>query len=218
MVHCLPAATVSRLPLYHQILKSLLDRGRDFVSSDTLAKLMSIDPSLVRKDLASLGSGTQRLGYHVATTMASIETILGMRNTKEAFLVGVGSLGRALLAYRGFCDYGLKIVAAFDTDNSKVGQTIGDAKVMAAEKLPGLARRLGIRMGIITVPAGVAQHVAEVMVESGITAIWNFAPVMLEVPEFVLIRNENLAAGLARLSYDYEQRLNNTKEGEGEQP
>jgi len=204
----LNAATVERLPRYFQILRALRARGREYVSSEHLARLLKVDPSLVRKDLAWMDSGLQKVGYHVASTLEKIEGVLGMHNTKEAFLVGAGSLGRALMGYRGFSEYGLKILAAFDIDEWKVGGTVGGIEVLPMSKFADLVRRLNVRIGIVTVPAEAAQAVADEMVTAGVVAIWNFAPVTLDVPDNVVVRNENLAAGFALLSYELERALN----------
>lgn len=194
-------AVLTRLPHYYQILVDLRGRGRVFVSSEHLGRLMGIDDSLVRKDLADVVSGVPRVGYHVPTAVAQIEELLGLTNTKEAFLVGAGSLGRALLRYPGFESYGLKIVAAFDLDPQVVGIPVSGIPVLPASSLEDMARRMRIRIGIIAVPAAAAQEVASRMVGAGIKAIWNFAPVALVLPEEVILREENLAAGLSIISY-----------------
>jgi len=122
-------------------------------------------------------------------------------NDKEAVLVGVGNLGRALASYTGFERYGLRIVALFDQDPAKVGMLVGEHQVLPASKLADLASRLHIQMGIITVPACAAQSVADLMVAGGIRVIWNFAPCRLSLPDSVLVKNEDLAAELATLSH-----------------
>jgi len=199
--------TVKRLPQYHQILQKMKQRGREYVSSEQLARLLKVDPSLVRKDLACMMTGVQKLGYPVHLTMKKIEDLLGMRNTKEAFLAGAGSLGQALMAYTGFKQYGLKIAAAFDADPAIAGKIVNGIEVLPAEKLADLISRMNIKIGIIAVPTDVAQEVADLMVKAGVLAIWNFAPVILHAPDYVIVRNENLAAEYAKLSYKLEQSL-----------
>jgi redox-sensing transcriptional repressor len=146
--------------------------------------------------------------------LESIEGYLGYNNRKDALLVGAGQLGRALLLYKGFEDHGMRIVVAFDTDNSIVGTTIGGKQILPVEKLPSLRKRLGIYIGIITVPGAAAQEVCETMVKSGISAIWNFAPVHLKVPAGVLVQNENLAASLALLSRRFDDAPCQKEDGE----
>jgi redox-sensing transcriptional repressor len=125
----------------------------------------------------------------------------------EAFLVGVGNLGTALLGHERFSKFGLRIVAAFDTDPAKTGHWIHQKAVLPLEKLAELAPRMSILLGIITTPAEAAQAVADEMVKGGIQAIWNFAPVKLKVPEDVIVHNEDLYSTLASLSWKLATRL-----------
>jgi len=126
-------------------------------------------------------------------------------------LVGAGSLGKALLSYSGFENYGLNIVAAFDIDKEKVRTRINDKEVLPVEEMENICRRLNIHIGIITVPAQYAQDVCDKLIASGILAIWNFAPVHLSTPEGILVRNENMAASLAILSHHLQEKLNNNR-------
>ncbi len=137
----------------------------------------------------------------------AIETFLGWNNVNEAFLVGVGNLGTALLGHERFSKFGLSIVAAFDTDPTKIGQWIHEKAVLSLDKLADLAPRMSIHLGIITTPAEVAQAVADEMVKGGIQAIWNFAPVKLKVPEHIIVHNEDLYSTLASLSWKLAQRF-----------
>jgi len=196
-----PEPTLRRLPLYHHYLKTLADRGRDVVSCTHIGADLRLDPTQVRKDLAATGiRGQPKVGYRISQLLTAIEEFLGWNNLTDAFLAGVGHLGQALLGYDGFRRYGLRIVAAFDSDPAKIGTTIAGCKVLPCEKIADLARRMKIRLGIITVPASAAQQVAEAMADGGITGIWNFAPAVLSLPEEVTVQTENLASGLAVLS------------------
>lgn len=208
-------AVLTRLAHYYQILVDLRERGREFVSSEHLGRLMGIDDSLVRKDLSGVMSGVQRVGYHVPTTVARIQEVLGLASTKETVLVGAGSLGRALLRYTGFAQYGLKIVAAFDRDPAVIGSRIANIPILSLGELEDMIRRMKIRIGIITVPAAAAQEVADRMVRSGTMAIWNFAPVALAVPPEVVVRNENLAAGFLLISYELQGKRQSDSSGDG---
>lgn len=119
--------------------------------------------------------------------------------------MGAGSLGKALLSYRGFEQYGVEIVMAFDGDAKKAEQKVGEKMILPMEKLENLCRRMNIHIGIITVPADSAQEVCDRLVDGGVRAIWNFAPIHLNVPDHVLVQNENMAVSLAALSkYLYE--------------
>jgi len=193
--------TLKRLPLYHRFLKEWQAAGRETVSCTDIGHDLDLDPTQVRKDLESVGvAGRPRIGYVLANLTDGLEKFLGWNNINEAFLVGAGSMGSALLGYRKFEQCGLKIVTAFDLDPSKIGTKIHGKHVLPLEKLPNLAQRMHILIGIITVPAAEAQAVADLMVEGGIRAIWNFAPIRLHAPEHVIVHNEDLYCSLAALS------------------
>jgi redox-sensing transcriptional repressor len=197
----MPEPTLRRLPLYHRFLKELQATKQEFVSCTGIGRELGLDPTQIRKDLESVGVvGRPRIGYVLAQVIEHLEQFLGWNNVNDAFLVGAGSMGSALLGYRKFEQCGLKVVAAFDLDPSKVGTRIHGKHVLLLEKLPNLAQRMHILIGIITVPAAEAQAVADLMVEGGIRAIWNFAPVRLRTPEHVIVHNEDLYCSLAMLS------------------
>ncbi|MCL2646567.1 MAG: redox-sensing transcriptional repressor Rex [Phycisphaerales bacterium] len=194
-------ATLRRLPLYHRYIKELGQAGATGVSCTKIGGALSLDPTQVRKDVEVTGIvGRPKTGYEVGELAAAIEHFLGWDSAKEGFLVGVGSLGAALLGYHKFAEYGLEIVAAFDTDPAKVGKRIHGKYVLALEGLPKLVRRMHIAIGIITVPVGAAQEVADLLVEGGVRAIWNFAPTHLNVAPEMIVRNEDLYCSLAALS------------------
>lgn len=202
-------ATISRLPTYLRFLREAEAAGDENVSSTRIAEHLNLNPVQVRKDLAlvSSSSGKPRLGFTVSELVDGIERFLGLRNTHDAVLVGVGHLGGTLLLYEGFRNYGLNIVAAFDSDRSLVGKSVGGVKILGCEKLGSTVQKLNIKMGIITVPKSAAQSVAEEMEKCGIRAIWNFAPVHLNVSEDVAVKYEDLAASLAVLSKKLEDKL-----------
>lgn len=201
-------STLSRLPLYYYYIAERQREGQRYVTSGAIAESLSLTPVQVRKDLASVSSrpGRTKLGFETAQLLDDIKTYLGTNELEEAVLVGAGGLGRTLLSYAGFAQYGLNIVAGFDSNPALQGMTVASKPVLGVGELPGIVRRLGIRIGIITVPAPQAQGVADLMVEAGIRAIWNFAPTLITLPEGVLIRNENLAFSLAVLA----MKLNNS--------
>ena len=203
-----PEPTLKRLPLYHRFVKELLRQEQIAVSCTDIGKELKLDPTQVRKDLEAAGiAGRPRIGYAAAAVVDGIERFLGWQKVSEAFLVGAGSMGSALLGYRKFEECGLKIVAAFDSDPAKVGQRIHGKHVLALEKLPNLTRRMHVLIGINTVPAAEAQAVADVLVEGGVRAIWNFAPIRLRVPEHIILHNEDLYCSLASLSQKLAQAL-----------
>lgn len=196
-----PEPTLKRLPLYHRFLKEWQAAGHETVSCTDIGQDLDLDPTQVRKDLESVGvAGRPRVGYVLTNLTDGLEAFLGWNNINDAFLVGAGSMGSALLGYRKFEQYGLKIVTAFDLDPSKIGAKIHGKHVLPLEKLPNLAQRMHILIGIITVPAAQAQAVADMMVAGGIRAIWNFAPVRLLTPDHVIVHNEDLYCSVAALS------------------
>ncbi len=198
----IPLPSLRRLPIYYRRLRAALEEGETVLSSQELGDAADVPAAQVRKDLSHVGEfGRPGVGYDVTALAECLETFLGLVNDKEAVLVGVGNLGRALVSYPGFTRYGLRIVALFDADIAKVGLRVGEHRILPVSKLADLARRMHIQMGIITVPADAAQHVADQMVAGGISVIWNFSPITLHVPEVVLVKNEDLAAELATLSH-----------------
>jgi len=195
-------ACVKRLPAYLQMLRVLQGQGHEYVSGTLLATTHSLEPVLVRKDLAVTGAvGTPRRGFRAADLISAIERFLGWDNQTKAVLVGVGNLGTALLGYQGFENFGLRIAGAFDQDASKIGKWIQGRRVQPVSHLPAFVKRGGIRLGVLTVPAAAAQETADLMIRAGIHGIWNFSPARLEVPAGVVTQKEDLAEGLAVLSH-----------------
>jgi AT-rich DNA-binding protein len=203
-------STLSRLPLYYCYLKDRVKEGNLYISSAIIAESLKLNPVLVRKDLASVSTcaGKPRMGFEITALIHDLEVFLGYNNVDEAVLVGVGGLGRTLLSYEGFQNYGLNIVAGFDINEDLIGIKINGKPVLPMDKLPEMIRRMKINIGIITVPKALAQEVCDELLSCGIKAIWNFAPAHIDVPEGVLIKNENLAASLAVLSKELFKKLN----------
>jgi len=199
-VQAVPIPTLKRLPRYYQYLGRLREEGLEQVSAARMAEALGVHHTQVRKDLTLAGcTGRPKTGHQIAELMTAIERFLHWGNPSEAFLAGVGSLGAALLKYRGFEKAGARIVAAFDTDPAKAGLRIGETPVLPMDKFADLARRMHISVGILTVPPEAAQGAANLMVDSGIRAIWNFAPVTLDVPTTIIVENLELFASLALL-------------------
>lgn len=193
--------TLKRLPRYLSYLRSLGPDAPEYISATGIADALGLGQVQVRKDLAQVSSsGRPKVGYVTQQLMAEIEDFLGYNNAHDAVLVGAGRLGRALMGYDGFRSYGLNILAAFDSDPDVAGTSQSGKPVFAMDRLGDICRRLGVNIGIITVPASQAQQVCDALVKAGIKAIWNFAPIHLYVPEGVLVQTENMAASLAVLS------------------
>ena len=198
----LPLPTIRRYPLYLRCIRKLIAGGALHVSSAVVAEQLGLDPVLTRKDLAMAGvPGRPRRGYPASKLQSALSHALGWDNTTDAVLVGAGSLGNALLGYAGFEEQNLSIAVAFDSDPGLHGLTLHGVKVRPMEDLPRLARRLGIKLGILTVPAGAAQGCADRLVAAGIRGIWNFSAVQLSVPGSVTVQNVDLAQSLAVLSH-----------------
>ena len=204
----MPLPSIRRLPMYLRFLKQLRSHGRQVVSCTHIARELTLVSTQVRKDFAITGIvGKPKVGYDVPALISAIERFLGWNESRDAFVVGVGGLGSALMGYEGFAEYGLNIVAGFDVDPGKVGQPMHGKQVYALEKLPEEVARRQVLIGILTVPAKTAQGVADLMVRSGIRAIWNYAPLTLDVPESVIVENMNLSTSLAVLSSRLEEAL-----------
>lgn len=200
--------SIKRLPGYLQELKGFRRGGMEVVSTTLLAGRLQLEPIVVRKDLEITGaSGSPGVGYKVGELITAIEEFLGWNNTSDIFLVGVGALGTALMGYRGFGEYGLNIVAGFDSDPLKVGTEVHGKMVMGMDSFAKLTRRMKIHMAILCVPGEHAQAAAEMMVEAGIRAIWNFTPESLVLPDSVVVQRVNLAGELAVLSVKLSEKL-----------
>ena len=194
--------TIKRLPLYLSLLRKMKAEGQEYASGTVVARELGLDPIVVRKDLAITGAvGRPRLGFPMDDIISAIEDFLGWSNTSDAMLVGVGNLGRALLGYRGFEQHGMRIVAAFDSNPDMIGEKVHGKTVQDVKKLPEMAKKLHVQIGVLTVTASVAQEVADMMIAGGIRAIWNFTPTTLDVPETVILHREELASSLAVLSH-----------------
>lgn len=195
-----PKATLGRLPHYLRFLRELPEK-QTYISAPRIARQLSLGEVQVRKDLNLVsGAGRPKVGYVTADLIERLEECLGCNRTTAAVLVGAGKLGRALLDYSEFEDYGVRIVAAFDCNEHAIplGRT---REILPMNRFEQFCREQNVQIGIITVGAGSAQEVCDRMLASGIRAIWNFAPCSLQVPGHVLLRQERLALSLAHLNH-----------------
>lgn len=209
MADAVSKATIQRLPMYLNCLKAKQQENIKNISARVIADELRFNEVQVRKDFASVSNfgGRPKTGYETDVLIADIENFLGYNNTKNAVLVGVGQLGSALLSYRGFEEYGLNIVAGFDVNPKVVSTKVNDVNIFHLDDIQKVCKSLDIKIGIITVPMQNAQLVCDNLVDSGILAIWNFAPIHLKVPENILVHNENMAVSLAFLSKHLEESL-----------
>lgn len=202
-------ATIGRMPLYLHFLQEESSKGEKYISSAVIAQNIPVSAVLVRKDLAIVSSqpGRPRLGFEIVRLIADIEKFLGYDNLSDAVIVGAGGLGKAFLGYEGFKSNGLNIVAAFDVDPAVIGERIAGKEVYALSELPQFVTKGKINIGIVTVPKEAAQGVVDLMVRSGIRAVWNFAPIPLKVPKGIIVKNEDLSASLALLAGELSKRI-----------
>ena len=196
--YSIPKATLGRLPQYLTYLRSLPEM-RHTISATAIARALSLGDVQVRKDLAAVsGAGKPKIGYETDQLITDIESHLGCERLTNAVLVGAGKLGRALLDYDGFEDFGVKIIAGFDCNETTLKK--GAKEILPIRDIGAYCREHDVKIGIITVGGGSAQDVCDKLVESGVEAIWNFAPVALKVPNGILLKQENLALSLAYLN------------------
>ena len=198
-----PEACVARLSLYVRELTRLGTQRMDYVSSRRLAQQLGLTDAQVRRDLSYFGQfGTSGRGYAVQRLHDRLTTILGVSGrTWNVVLVGAGNLGSALLAYRGFNERGFLFRVAVDADPKKAGRIVQGVPIASADQLPALVKKHDIHIGMIAVPVESAQAVCTQLVESGVRAIVNFAPVRLEVPPSVRLRVVDLAIELESLAF-----------------
>jgi len=193
-------SVLKRLPGYLSYLKSIPETASPYISATSLANALNMGEVQVRKDLAMVSNGGRpKIGYLRESLIEDISQFLGYDNTTDAVLIGAGKLGQALCGYTGFANYGLNILAAFDT-NPAISRTEEGTPIYPMDQLQSFCKSNKVNMGIITVPASCAQQVCNQLIECGVKAVWNFAPTHLDVPDNILVQNENMATSLAVLS------------------
>ncbi|MBZ0160584.1 MAG: redox-sensing transcriptional repressor Rex [bacterium] len=198
--------TVTRLSIYLRCIEELENEGMASVSSTQLADRFGLNSAQVRKDLAYFGQfGIRGLGYYITPLRHSLEEILGLKRAWEVALVGLGNLGSALIAYKGFQEKGFKIAVVFDRDPAKIGRRVEGIPVMDMGSIVSVIRKRKIKIGILAVPAVGAQAVFDALVKGGVIAVLNFAPTQLTGPDSVKIQNVDLSALLKTLSYHIAQ-------------
>jgi redox-sensing transcriptional repressor len=200
--HALSSSSIERMYSYYLLAQHAQELEQTHISSRQLAGNLSIGDTQVRKDFAALGVvGQPKHGYRVAEAIAKLRETLGLDQLHPTVVCGVGLLGTALLKYSRFSEFGFRVVGAFDVDNKAVGQDVGGVRVLPIAHLEDVIRIFGVEIGVLTVPVWAAQQVCDVMVAAGVRAIWNFAPLHLEAPKHVLVRNEDFAGSLTVISH-----------------
>lgn len=199
----IPEATIIRLSVYSRHLTEVDRKGIVTISSGDIAEGVGVSPAQVRKDLAYFGEfGTRGVGYNVKDLHRHILKILGLSQDWSVCLVGMGNLGLALTTYKGFRERGFVITSIFDSDPQKIGTVVNGVEVLSVDKLEEVAKANKTQIGIICVPSGAAQDIADKLVRAGVQAILNFAPVVLNVPPEVELRNVDLAVNLEVLTFN----------------
>lgn len=194
----LPEPTLRRLPWYLAYVSTLRAADVEYVSTTRIAEALNVDPSQIAKDLSFLGiRGKTRIGYLVSALEDKLGSFLGFRQSHNAIMAGVGSLGAALIADSGLQRYGLNIVAGIDVNPALTGTMIGNVEIFAPESAKELVERLEARIGVIAVPFESAQSVSDLLVDAGVKAIWNFTPSRIRVPEGIVIANTSIYSHLA---------------------
>ena len=208
----LPEPTLRRLPWCLAYVKTLDAKHVEHVSSTQIAKRLNVDASQIAKDLSFLNiKGKTRIGYEVHPLTKALNEFLGFKYRHNAFLVGTGSLGSALMRDLGLQQYGLNIVAGFDVDPSIVGTTVAGIPIYDFNELAARQRSTGVSIAIVAVPFENAQDVANALVESNIKAIWNFTPYRIKVPRNIVLQNTSIYADLALMYNRMEQNGSNAK-------
>ncbi len=193
--------SLQRLTQYYNYIKPLLIGEDENISATKIAEALNLNHVVVRKDLASISSsGKPKVGYNKSVLINEIGCFLGYNSVNDAIIIGAGKLGKALISFEGFKDYGFNILAAFDVDEEALKEGASNKLLLPINKCENFCKRSKVKIGIVTVPDDNAQAVANLLVKCEIKAIWNFSSVKLLVPNDVLVHNENMAASMALLS------------------
>jgi redox-sensing transcriptional repressor len=198
----IPDVVIDRLPVYARALAALERHGREVVSSQELGKQLGVTPAQIRKDLSYFGRfGKQGRGYNVKRLLEELHQILGLDRKWTMVVVGVGQLGRAVLSYGGFAPQGFTIVAAFDSDAITIGEQLGDLIVQPIEKMKAEIAGRSVDIGIVATPASAAQGVIDALVDCGVRAILNYAPIAAQVPPYVHVKDIDPVLSLQSMTF-----------------
>jgi redox-sensing transcriptional repressor len=198
----IPDIVVGRLPLYLRALQRMVQEGQSITSSHELGERLGISAAQIRKDLSLFGEfGKQGTGYQIKYLIDELRHILKVDRTWDMVVVGAGDVGHALSRYQGFEERGFRVFMVFDKDPSKIGTRVGPFEIQSTDNMTHVIREHGIVVAMLAVPADQAQAVANILVEAGIKAILNYAPINLVVPEGVYVQNTDPVTHLQRMSY-----------------
>jgi redox-sensing transcriptional repressor len=198
----IPDIVIGRLPIYLRALSLMIQEEKEYTSSHELGERLGISSAQIRKDLSHFGEfGKQGTGYNVHYLYEQIRQILQVDQQWPMAVVGVGDLGRALANYRGFAVRGFRVVCLFDNDPARIGEQVGDLTVLPADNLKDEVQRHNVQVAMIAVPMETAQVVANQLVEAGVRAILNYAPITLTVPQGVQVQYIDPAVHLQHMTY-----------------
>ena len=207
----IPEPTLRRLPWYLSYVKLLFASGKRYISSTGIADGVGVEQSVVAKDLSCVNiQGRTRVGYLTHELIQVLEVFLGFTQTHKAVLIGVGSLGSALLSDKVLQQFGLDIVAGFDIDPNIVGTYIGDIPIYHIDELSSIKSKEEVNIAILTVPILQAQDTTDMLTQKGFSAIWNFTPVRIKAPQHVVVQNTSMYAHLALIFTRMRERCNNS--------
>ncbi len=202
----IPEVVVDRLPVYVRALQHLEEAGREVVSSQELGAHLGVTPAQIRKDLSYFGRfGKQGRGYNVQRLLEELRQILGLDRQWVMILVGVGHLGRAILAYGGFAPQGFRIIEAFDSNPGLIGQQFGDVTVRDVKELPEVLGGRHVDIAIVATPAPIAQQIIDVLVKAGVRSILNYAPIAIQTGEGVHVRDIDPVLALQSMTFYLKQ-------------
>ncbi len=198
----IPDIIIGRLPVYLRALQRMADSGLKTTSSQELGEHVGISAAQIRKDISQFGEfGKQGTGYSIQFLLDKLRGILKVDRIWDVVLIGAGDMGHALANYQGFTNRGFRIVMIFDNDKEKVGQNIGEYKIEDADQMIEKVKTMGVKMAMLTVPAPAAQGVADKLIQAGVRAILNYAPISLNVPNNVKVQYIDPATHLQRMTY-----------------
>lgn len=198
----IPDIIIGRLPIYLRALQRMSEKGIKTTSSQELGEKVGISAAQIRKDISQFGEfGKQGTGYSIAFLIDKLREILKIHHMWDVAIVGAGDIGHALARYQGFTNRGFCVTMIFDSDASKIGQKVGEFTIEDASKMVDRIRSAKVKMAMVTVPAGIAQEVADKLVQAGVRAILNYAPTSISVPKNVRVQYIDPATHLQRMTY-----------------
>jgi len=196
----IPKPTFERLKKYHALL--LQEKDKEYISSEEIAEKLNITPEQVRKDFTYLNiNGKPKIGYHIPSLEKELSEFFGTWILDNIIIIGAGNLGSALAKYKGFKKIGIRVAAIFDNDPEKIGSLVGELSVLPLAEIKRVIKRCKVKIGVICVSENSAQEIAELLIQNGIKAIWNFTPVNLQTPPGIIVENQDITTGILTIKH-----------------